>query len=449
MYFRIWLFLIILSVASPIYAGETIPGWLGEQLPDRSVLVKPGVYTLKNGKLLGVGQGTLNTSLRGSQGSRMALDSAEYDAKQRVARHLFPDDFSKYKTISVEMRHSQRVFEQTATNTNKIAYVAIVVDADDVSAKPLLDASVILDVKKVVVPQGMFSYLEDPLLQLGGGKIFSYKNGWLAVGIGLAPLFGKGSVAERDAMKRARLEAGKALTDTIFGSDFSVMEQEAESQIERDGIVQVWQWSNRRTRESIEGTLKQAAEVGYWFTDDDHIAIVVAVSNLPLDPSLVSNTLQSDGDLDIPDYPDWDVEPDWEYALFSHPRLLKGGAILYHDSGEWWAVGVGAAKLTGNPANDQMNAPRAAQLDAQRNIIKYLVGFSSKSNSESVEEIMIIMAGNGAESSSILESLQKITNERANGFIRNMRKGGSWKSLDKKLLYQVHAVNVDGIFGIR
>lgn len=241
----------------------------------------------------------------------------------------------------------------------------------------------------------------------------------------------------------------KTMTETIFGSNFDVMEKEAESQIERDGIVQMRQWSSKRTRESIAGTLQQVAEVGHWVTDDDHVAVVMAVSNLPLESSLVVTIPPADADLKIPDYPDWNVEPDWEYVLLTHPRLLKGGAILYPDSGEWWVIGVGAAKLTGNQANDQINAPRAAEMDARRNIIKYLVGFSSKSNTDSLEELQTVINDSGMESSTLIESLNKMTQERANGFIRNMRRVGLWKSEDRKLLYQVYVIDISNAFDKR
>lgn len=435
----LFLFLFFSSL-SP--GGEPLPTWLAEQLSDPTVIAKPGVYALKDSRLLGVGQGKVHESLRDTRGQRTALNSAEHDAKQRIAQYIHPEIFKKYKTVAVEIGHVARVFERPPTPGNSLAYVGLVADPADVTVVPVLDASVILGAEKVVVAPEMFGYLEDPLLQMGGGRIFSRDAGWIVVGVGVAPLFGDDSVAERDAMKRARLEAGKAIAEAVFGSSFEVLEQEAESQIERDGIINMRQWASRRTRESIEGELQHAEEVGHWLTDDNHVAVVIAVSNQPLNASMQFGVSQTGDIPEMPEYPDWEVTPQWEYVLFSRPRLLKGGAIIYPDPDGIWAVGVGAAKLTGNPAHDQMNAPRAAEMDARRNIIKYLSGFSTQSNTEEIEEVAVIFAENGLKSSSVVESLQKTTREKASGLVRGLRKVGSWKSMDRKLLYQVLIVEL-------
>ena len=435
---------LLFSLVGILHGGESSPAWLKEQLSDMGVLTKPGVYPLKDSRLLGVGQGKVHSSLRDTYAQRSALNSAEHDAEQRIAKYLFLDMFEKYEKVSIKLRHATRVYEHPPMPDQPTAYVAIVVNCDDVSATPILDVSIILNAENVILPAAMLPYLEDPLLQLGGGRIYSYKDGWLVLGVGVAPLFGNDSLAERDAVKRARLEAGKALTETIFGSNFDVMEQEAELQIEHDGIASFRQWSSRRTRETIEGELKRALEIGSWYTDDDYVAIVMAVSDMPLESDLANiPSPQNGNDTSIPDYPDWEVEPRWEFALISYPRLLHGGAILYPDSDGLWGIGVGAAKLTGNLANDQINAPRAAEMDARRNLVGYLSGFSTKSDTVAMEEIESILSENGMESTEIIESLRKLTKEKTTGMIRDLQKSGTWKSLDRKLLYQMHVVAVD------
>lgn len=423
-----------------LFSGQLPTSKLIEQLPDKTALSKPGVYPLKDGYLLGVGQAMLHSALRDSLTSRTALNLAERDAKRRIARHLYPEVFANHQNVSVNIRLAQRVHEQMSVNNAQVAYVAIVVNEKDVTVIPLPDTSVILDAKKVFIPPEMLYYLQDPLLQLGGGRVFSYEEGWIIIGVGVAPLFGDDSIAERDAMKRARIDAAKAITEAVFGSNFQMLEQEAENSLERDGVISIRKWSQRRTRESIEGELNNAVEVGYWLTDDEHIAVVMAASDIPLNHSTYSMTEQTIEETGIADYPDWEVEPQWEYPLLAHPRLLKGGAIVYPNSETLWVVGVGAAKLTGNLANDRINAPRAAQMDASRHIIRYLVGFSSHSHIHNIVEVEKIWDENGLESSSIIESLKKITKENATGMVRELRSIGTWKSQDCNLLYQAYVM---------
>lgn len=437
----IMLRVVILSLAlsSCLRAGESVPKWLTNEMPNPSQATTPGVYELKNGKLLGVGSAKISSSMRESKAVHTAFDSAERDAKRRIAKRLFPEEFERHKNLSIELSHAQRVFEHSNKGKTEVI-VGVMVAPNDVSVVPLFEESVILDAREVRVAPEFFRYLEDPMLQLGDGRIFSHNDGWIALGVGVAALTGSDSIAERDAMKRARLDAGKQLSEAIFGSAFSVDELAGESQVERDGLIRIREWAKRRTRETIEGEFKNAVEVGHWFTEDDHIAVVMAVAAPPLQ---IKPVLLDDAEEDIPDFPDWDVDPEWEYLLLSRPHLLRGGAVLYPDAGQLWAVGVGAAKLTGNSANDQINAPRAAEMDARRNLVRYLAGFSSKSSVDDIEEIGVFAAENGIESSAIIESLQKLTQEKASGLVRNLRKGGSWKSEDRKLLYQVHVVPFD------
>lgn len=438
-----WLLAIFMALSgAPLQAGEAIPVWLEAQLPDRSVLQHPGVYPLKDGKLLGVGVGTAAKSMRESHAIRFSLQKAERDATYRIAKYLYPDEFSRHKTVAVDIRRRYRVFESSASEPERESHVAVVVDAGDVSVRPMLDASVIVDASRTNLPAEMFYYLRDPLVQLGGGHIDSFGEGWIAVAVGVAPLLGEDSPAERDAFKRARAEAGKALAETIFGSHFQVQEEGGESQSGRNGNAAFREWTQRTTREQIEGHLHHAVEAGYWHTDDGHVAVVLAVSDSPLDSLMSSLPFQDDAQMDIPDYPDWDVEPQWEFVLLSYPRLLNGGALVYPEPPGIYAVGIGVANLVGNPANDQINAPKAAEIDARRQIIKYLSGFSTQSDTKTTEEIEVIFAENGMESSSAIERLRKTTRENTAGIIRGLRKVGSWKSMDGKLLYQMHVVKI-------
>lgn len=404
---------------------------------------EPGVYPQPDGKLLGVGAGKLHSSLRATHAARAALNAAERDAKRRIARYLFPNEFADGKSIVIDIRGSVRVQEMPAGN-NTPALVAILAAPAGVSVRSQADASVIVDARQVAVAPAMFSWLTDPLLQLGGARIYEYRDGWLAVAVGQAPLSGGDSIAERNALKAARVEAGKNLADVIFGSTLNVLEDEAESVQERNGIASMRQWTRSVTRETIEGKMNHAVEAGHWFTNDDYAAVVLVVSQPQLEPEFLAgyHDNSSDNEQTIPEYPDWDVEPEWEFVLLDCPRLLRGGAVLYPQPDGLWAVGVGAGKLSGNVATDRINAPRAAEMDARGNIIKYLTGFSTASKTEDVRELEIILDQNGLESSSVIESLQKVTREQTTGRIHDLRRVGSWKSLDGKLLYQIHIVNL-------
>ena len=441
MIIRIYLPLLLIMSMQPAFSVDSLPDNIRKQLPDISILSKPGVYTLNSGDVIGVGQGKISSAMRESQAVRHAMDSAERDAKQKIAKHLFPEQFKKYSSVSITMSHSRRVFEDS---DGQNAYVAILVNAGDVSVFPQVAAEVILDSRNISLDQAYLSFLEDPLLQIGGGRVYAYKDGWLAIGVGLAPLIGSGSVAERDALRLAKLEAGKVLAESIFGSYVESLENTAQEQIERDGLIRMREWTSRRTRESIEGELRKASEIGYWLTNDDHVAVAMAISSVPLSVTAISNGSTSNV---IPEYPDWEVEPPWEYVLLDNPRLLKGGVILYPEGTDMYAVAVGTAKLSGNVNNDRINAPRVAEMDARRQIIKYLVGFSVKGKTEAREEIELVMSENGFESSKVIESLSKMGQEKASGMVRGMQKTGSWKSEDRSLLFQVHIVKVMDVFG--
>lgn len=419
-------------------AAESIPDWLAAQLPDKTVLKKPGVHPLSNGDLLGVGQGSAHESLRDIQASRVALDMAERDAKLRIAKYLYPEMFARHKNVAIDITHLFRVFEQRANTAGAKAFVAIVVNSGDVSARPVLDDSVILDAKRVYLSPEALAYLQDPILQLGGGRIFTHKDGWIAVGVGVSPIFGGDSLAERDAMKRARMEAGEELAETIFGGRFELLEEEAETREEHNGIARMREWSSKTTRENVEGELRRAVELGYWFTNDEHVAVALAVSDLPLDYLSVR---PADPAEEV-DYLDWNVEKSWEYPLLNRPGLLRGGAVLVFEANALWVVGVGAGKLNEDPKNNRIDAPRSAELDAKRNIIKYLVGFSSNSETVEIEEVVLEMNEHGVDSSSIIGSLRRNLGENAAGVVKNMRVLGSWKAADGKLLYQAYAIRL-------
>ena len=438
---RFYLPLLFIISMYPAFSGDSLPKHIREQMPDISILSQPGVYTFDDGDLIGVGQGKIPSSMRNSQAIRYAMDSAEQESKQRIAKHLFPDQFKKYSSLSITMTQSRRVYED---NNGQNAYVAILVNAKDVSVSPQVASEVILDSHTVNLDQAFLSYLEDPMLQIGGGKIYAYKDGWIAIGVGLVPLIGKDSVAERDALRLAKIEAGKALAESIFGSYFESFEDASVEQIEQDGIVRIREWSSKRTRESIEGELRKAVEIGYWFTDDSHVAVAMAVSSLPLSVNIASPAINSNA---IPNYPDWEVASPWEFVILDNPRLLKGGVILYPEGTDVYVVAVGTAKLSGNSENDRINAPRVAEMDARRQIVKYLIGFSVKGKIDARDEIEIVMSENGFESSRVIESLNKIGQEKASGLVRGMQKSGSWKSEDGKLLFQVHTVKIMDVFG--
>lgn len=428
------------------FAGEEMPAWLEEQLQEGGGPLRPGVYVLKDSHLLGVGEGRLHATHRGRRSLRFALLAAERDAKRRIARHLHPEIFDRYRNVSVKMRRATRVHEETGRSEGSAVLVAVLVDPANVAVTPLPSPEVILDARRVEVAPEMLPYLKDPLLQLGGGRIFSSGEGWLVVAVGLAPLFGEDATAERDALKRARVAAGKAIAETVYGSNFDVLEQEVETRCERDGVARFRRWSKTSTREQIEGHLQRAAEFGHWRTNDGHIAVVLAVTD-SLAGLDAPETLVIDQEGTAPLYPpDWDMEPQWENVFLEHPRLLEGGAIIYPSSGGLWGICVGAAPLTGDAVNDKTHAPHLAELDAGRSIVKYLLGFSSESVTLFNEEIESIMAERGVNATPlIIESLKSMTQEAATGLVRGLHPVGSWTSEDGQKLYRVFVVDARSV----
>jgi hypothetical protein len=428
---RIWLPALLLLQLS-VFAREMSisPNWL----------TKPGIYELPDGSLLGVGQGKIPSSMRETRAETYSLDRAEWDAKERIARYLFPDIFKKRKTVHIGLKHVRRVSEKHIEDNS---YVGIVVKPQDVTALPIPDTSVILEAEKVDVVPEMLLYLEDPLLQLGGGRIFARDEGWIALGVGLASLSGKGSLAEREALKLARVEANRALAETIFGSNMKILEREIDTALEKDGLVQFKKWSSTQTEETVSGQLRQAVEVGSWQTKDGYLASVMAVGFPAL--NLPDQAARVEAPVTVPDYPDWEVEARWEYVLLNYPRLLHGGAIIFPESDSLWIIGVGAAKLRGDPAYDRINAPRMAEMDARKNILKYLDGFSVKGVSKAVEELENIIRDNGAEYLNVQESLERIARENSVGISRNVNQVGSWKSEDRAILFCLFTIKLEEI----
>lgn len=422
------------------FSGD-IPDWLLRQLPDRSVLTTPGAYPLADDKILGVGEGKISEGLRDERALRLATERAALDAKRRIALFLFPDEFKKYRRIDVVIAYAQTVLTSHAGQPD--VTVCLVADANGVALRPSLGLDVIIDAHDIQVAPEVLPYLaEYPVLQDGGARIFSHDDGWFALAVGLAALpTGADARARHEGSKIARAAAGRELSELIFGNHIEVLEVEAESVIEAEGIARAKEWLRKETRETVQGMLHQAEQVGAWLTDDGHIAVVLAVGTAP--PGLRDAVpMYEDGD--SPEHPDINIAADWEGAFRSHPGILKGGAALYNRDDGTYALAIGVSALSGNPALDMIRAPRAAEIDARRQIVRYLEGFSLLSKIEAIEEMELTAANNGGlDEVNQVESLQKRTRERSVGKSDPMLKVGDWRSKDGKVLYAAFVMSLE------
>ena len=426
--------LCLVFAGCPVPAGEMAPPqWLSGQLADMSILTQPGVHKLGDGRLLAVGEGRVPQSLREPRALRLAVMMANHDAKRRLGTFLFPEAGDG---VAIEMTGQQTVSEKHFDGSPARVYVGIVVHGGNVRRVELSSDTAFQGLTRVDVhPLVKEELAAQPPLLAGGGQVFELDSGWLALGVGLADIKQPGdSASEREARKIARVNAVKNLSEAVFGAFVETEERDGSVFLILDDRESFKEWSRKQTKETVAGELSRVDDAGSWLEGDSQIAVVVALGEPRLE--WVGEDMA-----EAPDATDLELEPDWLEAMFSRPQLWRGGAALVRVGDRPVALSIGGAKLKGDKVYDQTKAPFAAEIDAQRNLLKYFAGFSAKTVTVDGEELSSAFDG-GAEAEKFVETMQKSSQEKTAGAVRKMEKVGSWKSVDGKMLYLAYALDI-------
>ena len=278
---------------------------------------------------------------------------------------------------------------------------------------------------------------ENPCLINGGSQIFPVETGWLAVGVALAPIKDSNDAgARRLAIQAAEANANKCVAEAINGTKMSVQEAVSKRYIVEGDRATVTERFSLLSKEEIEGTLRRSEQVGTWLTSDGCCQGVMVVVLSPKAGSRAFDAGNSSNESSI----------DWEKAIEQRPRLQFGGVALRMSSGKARVFAVGLGRLIGDPLKDSINAPLAAEVDARKRVVQYLLGFKTRSTSEIVKEVTLFQSGDDEQMNSLVDSVQKSTEEKAKGAVRMMQRVAQWKSLDGKLLFCAFVLELSDAF---
>ncbi|WP_027187760.1 hypothetical protein [Desulfovibrio cuneatus] len=428
----------ILANFPPAHAAPP-PAWLLQEVANPASLHTPGVYPLSQGRVLAVGAGRITSKLREDTAQRLARSMAERDAKARLARALFSKQIQAEapRQFTVQLHGAQTVFAEPSPVTAGTMVAGLVVPRGNVTLIPL-PLHMAREVRVAPIVEQLFA--SDPVLEEGGGRVFPQEQGFIALGVGFAALpEAPGAKAEQATRTVATLAARAALTEAVFGVEV-LAEQKTIDIVAQgpEGIV-LRQWAKSKSKEEVAGAFKAAQQAGEWKTDDGHLAVVVLVAHppLPLEEQGDFGTAAQDIQHRFISLPDMAVEDAWQEAYAARPWLWGGGANLYEADGKVFLLVVAAAPLQGNAAQDATTTPLVAETKARAAAVRYLAGITVKASTLEVEESLL----QGVEMTETMQtSLHKLVRESAQGVVQGLRKVGSWKSEDGKLLYYATVV---------
>lgn len=420
----------------------------------------PAVRELPDGSLRASGRAKIPSGLRADRAARFAAMRAELDAKRRIARHLHPEYFKGgYGAVRIEASGIAVVSTTREETPVPQVRVELSVPRENMTVTPIPRADCLAGATEVRVHPDALEYLSrSPGLADGNGQIFAYKGGWLALGGGLAALPEDG---EPDAQERRELEkiarayAMQALTEAVFGTQIRVMEAEGEVITQdKNARAVIREWLEKETRETVEGKIRGAVELGSCVTEDRHLLILMGVANVAVTPWAEAESqyyIAASDDLPgaatparlaVPLPPEWKVDPEWDAVLRARPDVWDGGLLVVDDADATHVIGVGAAKLSGQPAQDRLIAPTVAEADAKRGIGAYLKGADIKAVIVAREEYAATQTGD-ALAREESESLHKELRERVGGELPGMQSVGSWKSGKGDYLFSAFHAAVD------
>lgn len=429
----------VLLVLAPSTHAAPPPAWLLQEVANPASLHTPGVYPLSHGRVLAVGAGRISSKLREDTAQRLARSMAERDAKARLARALFDKQIQAEapRQFTVQLHGAQPVFAEPSSVTAGTMVAGLVVPRENVTLVPM-PLQMAREVRVAPVVEQILA--SDPVLEDGGGRVFPQEQGFIALGVGFAALPEAPSAkAEQATRTVATLAARAALTEAVFGVEV-LAEQKTIDIVAQgpEGIV-LRQWAKSKSKEEVAGAFKAAQQAGEWKTDDGHLAVVVLVAHppVPLEGQSAIENAAHDKQSAFLSLPAIAVEDAWQEAFAARPWLWGGGANLYEAQGKVFLLVVAAAPLQGNSTQDATTTPLVAETKARAAAVRYLSGITLEASTLEVEESLL----QGVEmTESMQTSLRKLVGESTQGVVQGLRKVGTWKSIDGKLLYYAAVV---------
>lgn len=396
----------------------------------------PGVYAVENGGLVSVASGRISTTLGKARAERLAQEQALRNARQQLALHLYKDKLSGPEKFSVSISGA-RIINQN--NDGNAIFVALLADPARVSLVPRSPLEDFNEVNAAPIVGELLTRMAT--IADGGGMVFDVDGGWVGLGVGYAALPEPATPeALRKAKTIARVAAAEALTGFIYGVQVDTWSEEHSIFAESPAGAVFKEWSQDKTREEIAGFLNGAQTAGEWFTDDNHVGVAVLVGQPPLDlaaefedAALVQD--ETGGSADEPLLYKSDITVDWQRILLARPWILAGGTSLCKHEGTLYAIVVESGVLKGNAAYDRMQLPTMLDAKARNQLTRYLLGFSSKTVTQSEESRFADLQGED-----VTQSLNTVSREGAVGVVSGIKRMGSWYSEDEKTLFQAFAV---------
>lgn len=410
----------------PLYFGSS-------QAPAASVDSEPGVYRMDDGTLTAVGKARISSSLSGARAERAAEMRAELDAKRRLGEYLFASEVAKLKKYSISVQGARRLGKRISNDGSEL-FIAITAEPSRVAIAPYNPLDDCYDVRAAPLV-GELLMLHPPLAD-GGGMVFDRDSGWVAIGVGFAALLpDAGEDALREARAVARLDAGRALSETVFGSQVSTRAQSGEIVATGSGGDKLREWAKNTVTEQVEGAFKNAQLAGEWKTDDAHLGVAIIVGRP--EPDLGTGKADNPEDAGVFTAHRLDMPEEWQKVCARLPWIMEGGAAVIQNSNEFLLIVIESGKLQNNPVYDRTQLPVLVETKARTRAVRYLSGFSSSNTVLDSEEYNFDSATDSALATDVLH---KVARENSTGVVAGLRKIGTWQSADEGTAFTAFAV---------
>jgi hypothetical protein len=129
------------------------------------------------------------------------------------------------------------------------------------------------------------------------------------------------------------------------------------------------------------------------------------------------------------------IDDDWRKVLQHYPALITGGATLVEKDGIVYLVAVGSAPV-GNTAEI------VARSDAQRAILKFANGFTTRATDEAREELVIVENNLTEKVLRDSEEMLRRISQEATGVIPGLVSIGRWRSAEGVRTYIAFATKL-------
>ena len=256
------------------------------------------------------------------------------------------------------------------------------------------------DVKKLVDA--------DQVIKDGGGRAFFIGGGCLVVGVGAAQIKDFES-ARKLATQRAEAEVLKAVSFT----DVEVSGSSESKTIANKNNTQIEDKSVSKYKARVSGSLSNLKIRGYEIQGGVFYSIVCAYVDLPAPECACS----------APGLLGARAEKNFGGIAQKLQDIYLGGAKLVEFNGAIYAAAVASAKSSLRPDA----AERLMEMNASKEILKFLKGFSLKEEISARSEISRIIK-NGEEFNSYDEKIKEFSRSELAGILSNVELAATFKN---------------------